>query len=247
VIVNLDPANEDPPYECAIDIAELVDLQNVMEEENLGPNGALMFCMEYIEANIDWLLERLESYTDQYILFDFPGQVELYTHHDSVRRIVQTLQNQHSYRLTAVHLIDSFYCSQPTTFISVLLTSLNTMLKLELPHVNVLSKIDAVLTRGDLDFNLEFYTDVLDLSYLIRLLDNDRYSQRMKKLNEVLVGLIEDYGLVSFHTLCIEDKGSVYNLLKSVDKANGFVFGGLTPGNESIFRVADTVPFQDQR
>lgn len=39
VIVNLDPANEDLPYECAIDIAELVDLQKVMEEENLGPNG----------------------------------------------------------------------------------------------------------------------------------------------------------------------------------------------------------------
>ena len=110
--------------------------------------------MEYIEANLDWLLERLGPYLDQYIIFDCPGQIELYTHHKSIRQIVQTLQNKHSFRLAAVHLVDSFYCSQPTTFISVLITSLLTMLRLELPHVNVLSKMDAVLSRGDLGMEI---------------------------------------------------------------------------------------------
>ena len=38
-MVNLDPANEDLPYECAVNISELVDLAKVMESENLGPNG----------------------------------------------------------------------------------------------------------------------------------------------------------------------------------------------------------------
>ena len=150
IIVNLDPANETLPYECAIDISDLVDLHKVMQEQQLGPNGALMFCMEYIEVNLDWLVEKLEPFADCYILFDCPGQIELYTHHDSIHKIVQQLQDTYFYRLTAVHLVDSFYCSEPTTFISVLITSLTTMLKLELPHVNVLSKIDAVLTRGDL-------------------------------------------------------------------------------------------------
>ena len=150
---------------------------------------ALVFCIEYIYANIDWLIEKLSQFNEYYVLFDCPGQVELFTHHDSLRKLVHQLQDDHSYRLTAVHLVDSFYCSQPTTFISILLTSLSTMLKLELSHVNVLSKIDAVLSRGDLgmpnvccfhfidklhhiDFNLEFYTDVLDLSHLLELLDN---------------------------------------------------------------------------
>jgi hypothetical protein len=58
------------------------------------------------------------------------------------------------FKLVAVHLVDSHYCSDPGKFISVLLTSLNTMLKVELPHVNVLSKIDLIEQYGKLG---EFY------------------------------------------------------------------------------------------
>lgn len=49
-----------------------------MEEHGLGPNGALVYCMEYLEQNVDWLLGRLEAVTRgkgvRYLLFDFPGQ-----------------------------------------------------------------------------------------------------------------------------------------------------------------------------
>lgn len=37
----------------------------------------------------------------------------------------------------------------------------------ELPHVNVLSKIDMIEQFGKTDFNLEYYTDVLDLDFLL--------------------------------------------------------------------------------
>ena len=53
-------------------------------------------------------------------------------------------------QLAAVHLVDSHHCSDPTKFISVLLTSLSTMIHVELPHVNVLSKIDLVEQYGKL-------------------------------------------------------------------------------------------------
>lgn len=39
MIVNLDPANEEVPYEADIDIRDLVSLERVMEELDLGPNG----------------------------------------------------------------------------------------------------------------------------------------------------------------------------------------------------------------
>lgn len=54
------------------------------------------------------------------------------------------------FQLTAVHLVDAHHCSDPTKFISVLLTSLSTMIHIELPHVNVLSKIDLVEQYGKL-------------------------------------------------------------------------------------------------
>lgn len=74
-VVNLDPANDALPYKCNVDISELVTLSDVMDELNLGPNGGLIYCMEYLEKNFDWLKEKLESLQDCYILFDCPGQV----------------------------------------------------------------------------------------------------------------------------------------------------------------------------
>lgn len=91
VVVNMDPANEGIPYSCAVDISELVTLDDVMGGLKLGPNGGLLYCMEYVEANLDWLEEKLKQYSDCYFLFDCPGQVELYTHQNSVKNIFSQL------------------------------------------------------------------------------------------------------------------------------------------------------------
>jgi len=91
-IVNLDPANDDLPYECDIDISELITLQDAMEKLKLGPNGSLVYCMEFLEKNHEWLRKGLDKLRGHYFLFDCPGQVELYTHHSSVRNIAVQLQ-----------------------------------------------------------------------------------------------------------------------------------------------------------
>lgn len=86
-VVNLDPANEGLPYECAVDVGELVGLGDVMDALHLGPNGGLLYCMEYLEANLDWLRAKLDPLRGHYFLFDCPGQVELCTHHSALRNI----------------------------------------------------------------------------------------------------------------------------------------------------------------
>ena len=63
-------------------------------------------------------------------------------------------------RLAAVELVDAHLCSEPSKFLAALLLSLGSMLHLELPHVNVLSKADLVEAYGELRFNLDFYTEV---------------------------------------------------------------------------------------
>ena len=60
VVVNLDPANDALPYTAAVDVSDLVTLNAVMDEFGLGPNGGLIYCMEYLEKNLDWLKEKLE-------------------------------------------------------------------------------------------------------------------------------------------------------------------------------------------
>ena len=45
-MVNLDPAAEDIVYTPSVDLRELISLEDVMEELQLGPNGGLIYCME---------------------------------------------------------------------------------------------------------------------------------------------------------------------------------------------------------
>lgn len=229
-VVNLDPANDILPYEASVNLSDLITVGDVMDNLKLGPNGGLVYCMEYLEKNMDWLKDQLAKYEDHYILFDCPGQVELYTHHNSVRNILATL-TKWNYKLVAVHLVDSHYCSEPSKFISVLLTSLSTMLQMELPHINVLSKIDLIESYGKLAFNLDFFTEVLDLNYLLEMVGDDPLLKKFKKMNEAIIGVIQDYSLVSFTTLNIQDKDSLLGVMKLVDKANGYVFGDLEERN----------------
>eukprot|EP00913_Durusdinium_trenchii_P024506 g23005.t1 len=78
-LINLDPANDELPYECDIDVRELVNVEDVMNELELGPNGALLYAMEYIEVNLDWLITRIRRATAEfavpYLFIDCPGQV----------------------------------------------------------------------------------------------------------------------------------------------------------------------------
>ncbi|KAJ7525523.1 hypothetical protein O6H91_17G054700 [Diphasiastrum complanatum] len=213
-VVNLDPANDELPYECAVNIEELIRLEDVMAEHSLGPNG------------------------DHYFLFDFPGQVELFTLHSNAKNVIHVMTNKWDYRLTAVHLVDAHLCSDPGKYVSALLLSLSAMLHLELPHINVLSKIDLIESYGKLAFNLDFYTDVQDLSYLQNHLDQDPRSAKYRKLTKSLCELIEDYSLVSFTTLNIQDKESVMDIVKLIDKSNGYVFAGIEGNINEFNKIA---------
>ena len=83
-----------------------------MEDDQLrlGPNGSLVFCWEFLLDNMEWLRKELQGapngattgageedddeaeVDDDYILFDCPGQIELYTHMKVVKKFVDILQ-----------------------------------------------------------------------------------------------------------------------------------------------------------
>ena len=60
----------------SLPITELISLEDAMDELELGPNGGLVYCMEYLLDNMDWLKDELDKFDDdEYIIFDCPGQV----------------------------------------------------------------------------------------------------------------------------------------------------------------------------
>lgn len=241
-IVNLDPANDQVPYPCAISLAELISVRDVMAELDLGPNGAMLYCLEYLEHNLDWLEARLEALQGDYVVFDLPGQVELSTNHPSLTRILERLQKQYDWRVSearadvqfvAVHLADATNITDPSRYVSLLILALRAMLMLELPHVNVLSKMDLLdeeqrsqlgTCAADAVFPLDYYTEVQDLAYLADHLAETQ--PRVASMSRVLCELVDEFGLVSFETLAVEDKASMLHLVQVLDKAIGYVAAG---------------------
>ena len=69
------------------------------------------------------------------------GQIELYTHIPVMRQVVDQLQRW-NFRLCGVFLLDSQFLIQASKFLAGVMTALSAMVTLELPHVNVLSKMD---------------------------------------------------------------------------------------------------------
>lgn len=59
--INLDPANDNIPYEADVDVRELVNIDEVMAREELGPNGGILWAMEEVESEFAWLEDRLEE------------------------------------------------------------------------------------------------------------------------------------------------------------------------------------------
>ena len=112
---------------------------------------------------------------------------------------------------------------------------------MDLPHVNVLTKIDKIASYDPLPFNLDYYTEVQDLTYLIPALEGESpalRSERFGRLNQAIADLVERFGLVRFEVLAVENKKSMMHLLRVIDRAGGYVFGGAEGSNDSIWQVA---------
>lgn len=236
-VINLDPANDNIPYPVALDIRNYIKLEDVMNEFNLGPNGGLLFAMENLRYELlDEFMDKINKLKqDNYLIFDCPGQIELFTHDNSLFKIFKRL-GELDIRLCIVSLIDSIYLTSPSQYVSVLLISLRSMLQMSLPQINVISKIDKLKSYGKLPFRLNYYTEVQDLEFLTPLLEKESNSilgKRYVKLTQSISTIIEDYNLVSFKVLAVENKRCMIDLLYEVDKALGY--HGKEVGGDSLW------------
>lgn len=222
--VNLDPANDNMANaeNIVFDVRDLVNVDEIMEDEELklGPNGALVYAMEALMDNTDWIKEQLGDYDDDYILFDCPGQIELHTHYDVIKRFVALLQSM-NFRLCGIFILDSGFFLDAAKFFSATLCTLSTMINLEIPFFNILTKTDLLskAARKTLDDYLEPDTNFLlveESSW------NNSWSKKYKKLTKALAGVIDDYSLVKFVPMNMYEEESLNDILFAVDEALQF-------------------------
>ncbi|KAJ8312973.1 hypothetical protein KUTeg_010346 [Tegillarca granosa] len=147
----------------------------------------------YFAQNFDWLQEELDEVEDDYILFDCPGQVELYTHVPVMKQLVEMLHKM-DFRICGVFIIDSQFMIEASKFVSGMLTALSTMVNLEIPHVNIMSKLDLLSKKAKKD--LERYLEP-ELPVLLNeeFDDENKSNQKFKKLNASIATMVSNASL----------------------------------------------------
>ena len=161
IIINLDPAIDNMPYEPLVSITELITLEDAMKATKLGPNGGLVYCMEQLIENLDWLEDRIGDLLDEdYVLFDCPGQIELYSHLSTMNRLTASLHKL-GFSLCSVCLLDVTFLNDDFKWIGGTLASLSFMMSLSLPHISVLSKCDLVKDKTWLKKKLKTQNSVM--------------------------------------------------------------------------------------
>ncbi|KAF6030337.1 GPN3 [Bugula neritina] len=131
-----------------------------------------------------------------------------------MRQLVDHLQNR-DFRICGVFIIDSQFMVEPSKYVSGLLSALSAMVTLEIPHVNVMTKLD-ILSKSARR-RLDEYLDP-DLQVLLA---NEKMpgSSKFSKLNACIASLIDNYGLVKFFPLDQSDEDSITDVLLQIDLA----------------------------
>lgn len=163
-VINLDPATIYAPFQSNIDIRDSVNYKKVMEEYNLGPNGAIMTSLNLFATKVDQVIGLLEKRAApdpanparkpmKHILVDTPGQIEAFVWSASGTILLDSLAS--SFPTVIAYIIDTPRTSSTSTFMSNMLYACSILYKTKLPMMLVFNKTDA----KDASFAREWMTD----------------------------------------------------------------------------------------
>mmetsp|Transcript_9988 Transcript_9988/g.17114 ORF Transcript_9988/g.17114 Transcript_9988/m.17114 type:complete len:302 (+) Transcript_9988:1-906(+) len=163
-----------------VDIRDTVKYKSVMQNYNLGPNGAIMTCLNLYCTRFDQVLHFLESRVKpnkdegpssaaetttapntaeqpssttaiRQVLVDTPGQIEAFTWSASGIIITDALAT--TFPTIVIYVVDTPRCAENVlTFSSNMLHACSIMYKTRLPMVLVFNKNDVVSADGPIEW-----------------------------------------------------------------------------------------------
>ena len=140
VTVNLDPGGVNLPYSPDVDIRDWVRLEDVMNEYNLGPNGAQVTSSDMMYMRIEDIKESLEGFRSDYFLVDTPGQMELYAYREPTKDLLRSISLGGG--SAALFLYDPILAGTPEGMVSQLTLASSIKYRLDMPFFQALNKVD---------------------------------------------------------------------------------------------------------
>ena len=205
IAVNLDPGVNNLPYSADIDIRDFININEIMEKYNLGPNGAVILAADLIASKIDEINDTIQTYNPDYVFFDTPGQIELFAFRTSGPFFVQNIYGEGR---ANIFLCDSTLISKPENFVSIALLASSIKLQLKIPQICVLSKQDLINNKNLLKWaedpteifnNLPKNGEMYDLTSRIasNLLESDLFDELIPVSSMNNQGIVEITALLS--------------------------------------------------
>jgi GTPase SAR1 family protein len=139
ITVNLDPGVVNLPYAPDIDIRNSIDLNQIMDEYNLGPNGALVLAADLIAEEAERIGGEIEDLQADVVLVDTPGQMELFAFRASGPYIANELTKEQK---AILYLFDAVFSFNPLNYVSNMFLSAAVYNRFFFPQLHVLSKCD---------------------------------------------------------------------------------------------------------
>lgn len=207
-------------------------MDEVMEEFGLGPNGGLVYCLELLLEHSEWLSADLGEYSDEFLIIDCPGQIELYTHYDVMTEIMRVFQAK-QYSLATCYLIESQFLQDVSKFFAGVLNATSAMMKMAVPHLNIISKMDLIPVEEGEENDDEDIADEMHPLHRFFFPDPALLAERLSaatrprfyRLNEALVQLIDEFDMVNFIPLNLRKEQSLVNIMSHIDNATQYSEG----------------------
>jgi GPN-loop GTPase len=188
ITVNLDPGVVNLPYDPDVDIRLSIDLNEVMKQYDLGPNGALILAADLTASRLVQIQEETNSFNAEYVIVDTPGQTELFAFRESGKFIVKNFEADSK---AMIFLLDPLLANNPVNFLSLALLSTSVGLRMGVPKINVLSKRD--IAKEGVKRIMQWSKNSNDFAEALALTkDSDQYtlySELFKTIRQLSSGL----------------------------------------------------------
>ncbi len=195
--LNLDPGVVRLPYAPDIDVRDYVDINEIMTEYELGPNGGLVAAVDMITSQSSEILEEINELSPDILLIDTPGQMELFAFRPTGVIVAKELGGE---RCVLVNLMDANLCRTPYGLINSLVLSISVQMRFFHPQLNLISKIDLLDEK-----NFEDIGNWIDDSLLFEDAINSSISGERREMAGELFHMIDKMNILA-ETMTVSSK-----------------------------------------
>ena len=182
--VNLDPGATALPYNPDVDARQYVDLEKLMLDYQLGPNGALIMASDLLADHLEEIRTEIEEANPDLVLIDTPGQIELFALRESGRFIASQLTEDNR---ALIYLMDAPFTRSPLNFTSNVYLAAAIYSRIMQPQIYVLTKTDLV-TEKEIDEIVDWTTESEALDIALRTLEEHNFSTIARDLANAVFG-----------------------------------------------------------